>query len=281
MAKAATEENQKNNNPSWIGQRFGKFTVIEITKGYSEKDKDIRNAAWIWVIKCDCGKVCKGQPSVVRAEKMQLHCRSCAARKRKEHLAPITGDRFGNLTVIGRSSGKLWKYRCDCGSIVEDDLGYIRKTSIPGCDLYLPERRSLSSIKHGGAANGRKNRLYHIWAGMKNRCSRKELPDFKYWGGKGITVCHEWHDFANFSNWSLSNGYMDGLSIDRINSYGNYEPKNCEWVTKSENSRRASAGKFRKISEFEDEIMDLKKKLASSESWDNVEWDSMIMAMVA
>jgi len=96
------------------------------------------------------------------------------------------------------------------------------------------ERKKI--IKRHGLS---KTRLYAIWNGMKQRCYRKKGFDWKRYGGKGIKVCKEWHDFINFYNWAKANGYAENLTIDRINSNGNYEPKNCQWVTRAENSHRA------------------------------------------
>lgn len=66
---------------------------------------------------------------------------------------------------------------------------------------------------------------------MMQRCKNKN--DIHY-GGRGITVCQEWLNFENFYNWSINNGYKIGLTIDRINNDGNYEPKNCRWTTRKE-----------------------------------------------
>ena len=55
---------------------------------------------------------------------------------------------------------------------------------------------------------------------------------------QGITVCDEWRNsFESFQKWALSSGYSHELVIDRENTYGNYEPSNCRWVTKAENAR--------------------------------------------
>lgn len=74
---------------------------------------------------------------------------------------------------------------------------------------------------------------------MKRRCENSNMQNYRYYGAKGIRVCEAWHDFATFKAWAETHGYVDGLSIDRIDSDGNYEPDNCRWVTKSENSRLA------------------------------------------
>lgn len=75
---------------------------------------------------------------------------------------------------------------------------------------------------------------------MKRRCENPNMQNYKYYGAKGVRVCDAWHDFPTFKAWAESHGYVDGLSIDRIDSDGNYEPDNCRWITKSENSRLAT-----------------------------------------
>ena len=84
-----------------------------------------------------------------------------------------------------------------------------------------------------------KTRLYKIFSGMKNRCYNPNNQHYKWYGGKGVTVCDEWlgeKGVQSFIEWALNNGYEENLSIDRIDPSGNYEPSNCRWVTMSENS---------------------------------------------
>lgn len=83
-----------------------------------------------------------------------------------------------------------------------------------------------------------KTKLYYVYRGMINRCSNKEYIDY---AGRGIIVCDEWLEKAsNFFNWAKTNGYKEGLTIDRINNDGNYEPSNCRWTdysTQATNTR--------------------------------------------
>jgi hypothetical protein len=84
------------------------------------------------------------------------------------------------------------------------------------------------NYKHGG----KHSKLYHIWCSMRYRCNNKNLTSYINYGARGIKVCEEWDkDFSNFREWALKNGYIEGLSIDRIDVNGNYEPSNCQWIT--------------------------------------------------
>jgi len=81
-------------------------------------------------------------------------------------------------------------------------------------------------------------RLYNIYNGMKQRCNNPKHNSYSYYGAKGIIV--EWGNFKEFELWALSNGYVNGLEIDRINSTLNYNPFNCRWTTRQIQNRNAT-----------------------------------------
>ena len=155
----------------------------------------------------------------------------------KKRRLDLSNKRSGNLLFIkqvGVSKDRhiLWECLCDCGnSIVTSSSNFNVLKNCGKCKTYVCKGKITSKSK---------TRLFKIWNGMKSRCSCPSVNSYELYGGKGISVCQEWMDFDNFYNWSMSNGYSDGLSIDRIDIELNYNPSNCRWVTIKEQGRNKS-----------------------------------------
>lgn len=161
----------------------------------------------------------------------------------------LEGKRFGRLTVgklaYVRNGKPYWCCKCNCGNELIVEASHLRDGHSTSCGC--------SRAKHGQA----KTRLYHIWIGMKSRCKDVSNPIYKYYGGRGIRICKEWEDnFDEFSKWAASNGYLDSLSIDRIDVNGNYEPSNCRWADSKTQSRNKTDNVYVRHNGIEMTLMD-------------------------
>ena len=125
-------------------------------------------------------------------------------------------------------------YKCICGTKFKAHMASIKNGTTSSCGCYRKQRITEVNKSHGQTTT----LLYKVYSSMKDRCLNQKSRDFKYYGARGIIVCLEWRNsFETFYQWAISNGYIEGLSIDRVNNNGNYEPNNCRWATKSTQSR--------------------------------------------
>lgn len=85
-----------------------------------------------------------------------------------------------------------------------------------------------------------KYKLRSRWVKMLSRCEDADYPQYKDYGGRGVKVCAEWHDFNKFYNWCINNGIQAHLFLDRIDNDGDYKPSNCRFVTRKENNNNKS-----------------------------------------
>ena len=163
----------------------------------------------------------------------------------------LEGKTFNGLTVlkqVEKPAHVKWEARyflCKCQYCGKEKIiarSNIGKQKSCGCQQHTSQAR-----KHGFATHMKRNRLYHIWQGIKFRCNNPKSKDYKNYGGRGIQMCEEWpNDFMVFRSWALENGYEEHLTIDRIDVNGNYEPSNCKWSTVAEQNRNKRTTKGNK-----------------------------------
>jgi hypothetical protein len=125
-----------------------------------------------------------------------------------------------------------WLCECSCGGTTIAFTGNLRRGHTQSCGCLQMERTGNANRRHGES----KQRISRIWSSMKARCTNPTVKCYPRYGGRGIKVCEEWDSYENFRDWALLNGYKDGLTVDRINNDGDYEPGNCRWTTKKEQS---------------------------------------------
>lgn len=210
------------------GRIFGKWTVIK--KAYSDKH------GCHFECMCECGVIKIIQATTLRAGKSK-QCKDCHY---KSQYSPdlMVGRMFGKWKVMEfvdvRCKLMRFKCVCKCGNtniLYGADLR-AKKTTM--CHICHNRENAKKNIKHGYYDTS----TYRIWRQMLQRCNNPNTRFYARYGGRRISVCERWIDFNNFlKDMGLR---PEGLTIDRINNDGNYEPSNCRWVTHKENCNNRS-----------------------------------------
>ena len=150
----------------------------------------------------------------------------------------LTGKTFGRLRVLERipsvrKGGRLrvhWRCVCECGTVIVTTSQNLRASHTRSCGCLHIQHAQQLNLSHGQSSSSE----YRIWAHMLQRCTNPNNKNYSFYGGRGITVCARWHDFALFYE-DMGPRPSQKHSLDRFPDLnGNYCPTNCRWATSRE-----------------------------------------------
>jgi hypothetical protein len=158
----------------------------------------------------------------------------------------LVGRRFGKLLVLSlsaeRKNGLCWNCICDCGNPTVNNGNSLKNGNTKSCGCGKSEATARRNFKHGQADT----RLHTIWKAIKQRILNPRDQNYSVYGGRGITLYTAWvYSFVSFRDYVMSLPKSDlGLTLDRINNNGNYEPGNLRWATQKEQCRNNSRNRY-------------------------------------
>ena len=170
----------------------------------------------------------------------------------KEMIQPKVGDTNNRLTIVdinvpsvlmGTQLRRMVRVRCECGSEIDLNYNAFKTGKTKSCGCLLKKSFGNAFYSKGNTTEGRKT--YTTYTSMKSRCLNPNRHNYGDYGGRGIKICDRWLDPEDgYKNFLDDMGYRpEGMTLDRIDVNGNYEPSNCRWSTNSlqmSNQRRFS-----------------------------------------
>ena len=233
------------------GDRYGQLTVLREGEPIVKPGQNRKIRQWVCV--CDCGN-----ETVVRHGNLRggstKSC-GCTQNIRQDFI----GRKYGRLTIVAEAEDirfssisvkRVFVCRCECGTVLEVRHDAMTSGNTKSCGCYKREQTIASNIKNKTTHGLEHHPLYSTWNGMNRRCYNKNTKHFEHYGGRGIYVCDEWRDDpTEFIRWAVEETEWHegcGLSLDRIDVNGHYEPSNCrftDWSTQTLNRRASSTSK--------------------------------------
>lgn len=203
------------------GQKFGRLLVV------SRAPNNSANQA-VWNCQCDCGNVA----TVASAKLLFGTTKSCGCHKtdvlKSRGASDLVGASFDGFMVVEKIAGgknSRWKCICDCGKEFSALRTCISSGKTKSCGCKSQKKHFMQDSPE-----------YRSWTHMKWRCLNENSTQYKYYGGRGITVCESWR--SSFQSFYADMGPRpEGTSLDRIDPDGNYEPSNCRWADAGTQSR--------------------------------------------
>ncbi len=180
-------------------------------------------------------------------------------KPRRRRYEDLSGRIFGRLKAIERvdsPAGPVWRCSCECGKESKARASSLTRGKSRSCGCLLSDTAKKTMTTHGMSDS----RIYKLWCGMIARCSNPKTKQYADYGGRGIRVCDRWKAFENFLA-DIGERPSPKHSLDRHpNNDGNYEPTNCRWATRKEQS--ANRRKMARIDQFSTEelLAELKRR---------------------
>jgi hypothetical protein len=218
-----------------LNKKFNRLLVVK------EVGRDKKNNV-LWECLCDCGKITFGCTTDIK----NGHKKSCGCYQSEQTSKAVSldvcGQKFGRLLVVERLGSynkreSYFKCICDCGNELNVKLGHLKSGNTKSCGCYKSEIRTKLNTTHGNAKSKNRSTEYVSYHAMISRCYNKNQRSYADYGGKGVIVCDRWlNSFENFLE-DMGKKPNSNYTLERIRVNGIYEPNNCKWITRAEQSK--------------------------------------------